>query len=412
MDDVDLRVQFLMQLIECCYSMMLISYKPDDFLEAAIDFDADFDMNDRDAVEMVIATSVKAPVARHIEAKRETPLYIDSELGLIWIAGFDYDSKSIRRIYLIGPAFSGKNNFETLKAAMDTSNYSVKSKAAVFRYFERTPVIPTNTLFQYGLMLHFCITGKRITVGDLTYAYEEPASGRTLANSEAGLITSEHRGVREAEQQFLDMIRRGDAHYAEWLSRISQMSDGPRVNISDSRRKARSNAVVLLTLVSRAAMEGGLRSNIAYDMIDHYMQLILEAPNEAELANIAQPMVSDFVEQVQKANTHADVSPEVAAALAYIDSHIREDIAITDVAAVTGYSEYYFARKFRHEMGTGINEYIRAQKIEQAKFLLSATANSISEIADTLSFSSRSYFAQVFAKETGMSPSEYRLNFP
>ena len=53
-------------------------------------------------------------------------------------------------------------------------------------------------------------------------------------------------------------------------------------------------------------------------------------------------------------------------------------------------------------------DYIKHEKIMQAKLLLAGTNMSIQEISDELSFGSRSYFSSSFQKETGLSPSEYR----
>lgn len=59
-------------------------------------------------------------------------------------------------------------------------------------------------------------------------------------------------------------------------------------------------------------------------------------------------------------------------------------------------------------MGCSVADYIKREKIAQAKLLLSGTKMSIQEISDELTFGSRSYFSSSFQKETGLSPSEYR----
>ena len=88
--------------------------------------------------------------------------------------------------------------------------------------------------------------------------------------------------------------------------------------------------------------------------------------------------------------------------------HINEKLSIGDLAERAGYSEYYFSRKFKQEMGCTITEYIMREKIERAKVLLSTTNMSILDISIELSFNSRSYFSDSFQKIAGIAPGEYR----
>ena len=88
--------------------------------------------------------------------------------------------------------------------------------------------------------------------------------------------------------------------------------------------------------------------------------------------------------------------------------HIKEKLSISQLARQAGYTEYYFSHKFKNEVGCSVADYIKHEKIQQAKLLLSGTKMSIQEISEELSFGSRSYFSSSFQKETGLSPSEYR----
>ena len=87
---------------------------------------------------------------------------------------------------------------------------------------------------------------------------------------------------------------------------------------------------------------------------------------------------------------------------------LEEKISISDLAKLAGYTEYYLSRKFRKETNVSINQYINTCKITYAKMLLSSSDMSIQDISNSLNFCSRSYFADIFQKETGTSPSDYR----
>ena len=92
----------------------------------------------------------------------------------------------------------------------------------------------------------------------------------------------------------------------------------------------------------------------------------------------------------------------------YIDTHPESELTLPTLAKKVGYTENYLARKFKAEMHMPINAYVRKARVHRGAMLLSSTAMSIQEIADRLHFCSRSYFAEAFQKETGVSPSEFR----
>ena len=58
--------------------------------------------------------------------------------------------------------------------------------------------------------------------------------------------------------------------------------------------------------------------------------------------------------------------------------------------------------------GKALSDYIADLKLEEAKYMLSQTADGISNIASLLGYSNFSYFSKMFRKKTGMTPSEYR----
>ena len=59
-------------------------------------------------------------------------------------------------------------------------------------------------------------------------------------------------------------------------------------------------------------------------------------------------------------------------------------------------------------MDCSVSEYIRNEKVTEARWLLAYTDKTSIEIATDLSFSSHSYFISVFKKVKGVTPKEYR----
>lgn len=92
----------------------------------------------------------------------------------------------------------------------------------------------------------------------------------------------------------------------------------------------------------------------------------------------------------------------------YIDSHYQENIALDQLAEVCHVSKYHLAHAFTEEYGVSPINYLISKRLEEAEHLLRTTDFSLSLISNTTGFSSSSYFAQIFRKQKGMSPTEFR----
>jgi AraC-like DNA-binding protein len=98
----------------------------------------------------------------------------------------------------------------------------------------------------------------------------------------------------------------------------------------------------------------------------------------------------------------------VRRAMAYVHAHYAEQVSLKEMAAHVGLSEQHLIRSFRKESGVTPINYLKRYRIRQAKALLEAGDKSITEVALEVGFSNSSYFARVFRRETGMSPSVYQ----
>jgi AraC-like DNA-binding protein len=92
----------------------------------------------------------------------------------------------------------------------------------------------------------------------------------------------------------------------------------------------------------------------------------------------------------------------------YIDTHYQENITLDQLAEVCHVSKYHLAHAFTEEYGISPINYLISKRLEEAEHLLRTTDFSLSLISNTTGFSSSSYFAQIFRKQKGMSPTEFR----
>ena len=96
-------------------------------------------------------------------------------------------------------------------------------------------------------------------------------------------------------------------------------------------------------------------------------------------------------------------------ALLYIETHLSEKLRLNDIAAKAYFSPYHFHRIFSLVVGETVNNFIIRKRIEKAAtFLMHQKELSITEISETIGFTSLSSFSRAFKKFYGMSPAEFK----
>lgn len=94
--------------------------------------------------------------------------------------------------------------------------------------------------------------------------------------------------------------------------------------------------------------------------------------------------------------------------IAYIDSHLTEEITLDALAEQAAVSRNYLCKCFREATGRTIFSYIEQMRIEYAAYLLRATRKPIAQVAVEAGFESVSYFNRLFRRQYQMTPSELR----
>lgn len=94
--------------------------------------------------------------------------------------------------------------------------------------------------------------------------------------------------------------------------------------------------------------------------------------------------------------------------LKYINEHYNEDIALTEIASLSGFNPVYFSSLFKKKTGVTFVDYLTGIRIDHAKKLLKDTNLKISQISAMVGYNYNSYFSKTFKNITGYLPNEYR----
>ena len=119
-------------------------------------------------------------------------------------------------------------------------------------------------------------------------------------------------------------------------------------------------------------------------------------------------MPIDFAKRVAQQQLPSGISQEVHDCMQYIAAHINEPVCVDDVVTFSGKSRAYLFKKFNVELQMSIGSYITQCRLREAKSLLKYTDKPLGEISNYLCFSSQSHFQNVFKKQYGITPLEYR----
>lgn len=338
--------------------------------------------------------------------EHRAPLILSGQLGILWCAVIGENEMHFPIIHVLGPVFNSEVSPELLEKTV---------KRYFGTYFElddfigkmRTiPVVSSILFFQYGLMLHYLVTGERLTRSDLQFqASAKDGGGKGKGVRE----NADRRRTWRLEQNLLRMVREGDLNYSSALSQANQVSNGIRVVTGNSVNQAILSATTFVSLCTRAAIEGGLSPDTAYTVGDAYIQSLVECRTISDVRTVNHSMYEDFIQRVHRQRQQEQRSTHVRSCLEYIDMHPEEDLSLSLLANRVGYTPQYLSRKFKQETGENINRYIQQTRVDRAKVLLETTDLPVAEIAQQLRFCSTSYFAAVFSRIAGKLPQAYRL---
>lgn len=105
-------------------------------------------------------------------------------------------------------------------------------------------------------------------------------------------------------------------------------------------------------------------------------------------------------------------SPLVESAVAIIQEEFPFLEGLDELAERLEVSAAHLGRVFTKKIGISPGKYITRVRVEYAKLLLLDPDTTISYVAEASGFANANYFAKVFRRETGLSPSEYLAGAP
>lgn len=171
-------------------------------------------------------------------------------------------------------------------------------------------------------------------------------------------------------------------------------------NLSDSMIRKET-----FQILSGLVYENMLNKGEVQGQLEKSMKIIASGTKE-EVLDAAR----DFIENTFFGETKKNHFL-IEQAKTYINSHLAEELSVTDISEQLFVSISYFSRLFKMETKEGCNEYIVRMRMERAKTLLETTSLRVGAVAAMVGYKDMNYFSLAYKKFAGCPPSEYREKF-
>ncbi len=213
-----------------------------------------------------------------------------------------------------------------------------------------------------------------------------------------------------------------DGHEGENLIKSLE----PDIVITDIRLPAQSGLEMLANCpVNHAIILTGhtdfsyMKQAIRLGVFDYLLKPIDDEELEQTLLQLIkkiQEEESDFETLRTKAATKGELIPlpknmgnhVIDATIGYISANYASPVGLQEAAAYLELSESHLSRLFKEVTGLNFLQYLNAWRVNRSVDLMADPKKNIAEIALACGFPTPGYFAKIFKRFTGKTPTQFR----
>lgn len=314
--------------------------------------------------------------------------------------------------FIVGPSVFYSINEETINKIILINNLQMNYKIDLMKFYSSLKIMDYTHLVNASALLYYCIYNKMIEPSTIIEKNSAIKNLEEKINSSSNKVlltnrqnTTFHHSLTY-EKNIFHSIKQGDKK--SLLKYINANPQGEPGTLSINPLRSKKNLIIcIITLATRASIDGGLDPELAYSLSDAYIQNLESLESLTELENLKNKVLCDFADKVRKIKEFK-YPKAIFLCQDYVSKHLYESITLSDISASLGLSKKYLSGLFSKSLGITLTEYIQKQKIEEAKFLLASTNYSIVYICELLKFHDQSHFTKIFKKITGLTPKKYK----
>ena len=331
--------------------------------------------------------------------------YPDIEYGRIMVEGTGYD-------LILGPVFSVPVTDEIIRQAVKGAAISLEQRERFIEMMYAVPRLSQTQFAQYLALLHQCINHKTVDMGKFFSEDDLNIRSRKEQQTDRMAEDQEEENTHNSyyfELELYQLVKEGNT---EKLKKFLNATRPPLKEGKMAASPLRHAKNVFISVVTKAGMMGAIPGGVdvekTYQLMDYYIQECEQLTKIERINQLQYVMLLDFCQRSGEHHIPDGISHDVYKCMTYIREHTNESISIEDAAASVNRSSSYMMKHFKNELGINMGAYIMRCKLEEAKSLLTYSEKSLAEISSYLCFSSQAYFQNVFKKQYGVTPLQYR----
>jgi AraC family transcriptional regulator len=273
-------------------------------------------------------------------------------------------------------------------------------------YRTRYPIVDAEYVYRAAVAL-LRATGGEDLAGSLREVEAEggtitAGSGEAPQSAAFTVIDERYR----LERDFMDAITDGSSERA--LAALQRMGRMPQ---TISYLNTPFLGTTILRIMARVAAQRSGLPPVTIDAISQeYAQRLHRIGHTSDArsaVSFTAQMVTDFCRHVRRHIQHS--YPQLVRQVTdEIDLHLSSQVSTTELAERLGVSASTLARRFKAATGSTVAAYTARQRAERAARLLTATSQSVRDIAAFVGYDDANYFVKVFREVHGMTPTAYR----
>jgi YesN/AraC family two-component response regulator len=320
-----------------------------------------------------------------------------------------FNNQAFEGTLIIGPTLAIPLSEEKINGIVNDSR-AFFYREEVFHYYKSIAIITSEKLINMSVFIYHLINKQLLSV-NFVMNENSKLIEITPKNEQMNIAVSHNLQShvfhdRLFEKKILTIIKEGRVEDIKELSSFNE-EEASILSKSSYLRSIKNHVITLITLVSRASIEGGLHDEIACSLHDRFIQQVEEVNRIDGVKHLARDVLYTFAGKVKQVKDER-YSKTITACKDHIYKHIYEDINHNQISQKVDLSPKYLSALFKKEVGITVSEYIQQTKIEEVKKLLAYSKTPISEICSLLNFNDQSYFTRVFKKVVGITPKQYR----
>lgn len=154
----------------------------------------------------------------------------------------------------------------------------------------------------------------------------------------------------------------------------------------------------------------------AYDQFDYALRSIqlrvddylLKPAHPDDIKKALEKLIPTTSDQAAPFVNRIDEHREIIKVVEYIDNHLSKELSLDFLSGLVHLNAQYLCRLFKQVTGYTMKQYITIRRLEKAKVLFQSSNDTITEISSKCGFADANYFARVFKKMEGITPTQYQ----